>query len=82
MNKFFHYHTYKWSENNHQHHYQFLVIKDIVLLHLIYEVDNPCPFTGIRVLTSFFDPTCSPLWSIIVPYTQKPDDYYSPTIHS
>jgi hypothetical protein len=58
MNKLFHYHNYTWDKQNYQHHYQFLVIKDIVLLHLIYEVDNPCPYTGIRILTSFFDPTC------------------------
>jgi hypothetical protein len=58
MTKLFHYHNCTWDKQNYQHHYQFLVIKNITFLHLMFEVDNPCPFTGIRVLTSFFDPTC------------------------
>lgn len=38
--------------------YQFFIIKNITLLHLIYENDNPCPYTGIRILTSFLQPDC------------------------
>jgi len=55
--KLFQYRNISLSEQYYQHHYQFLVFKKIVLLHLIYEVDNPCPYTGIRILTSFFDLT-------------------------
>jgi hypothetical protein len=54
--KLFQYHSYSWDDKHYQHHYQFLIVKKIVLLHLIYEVDNPCPYTGIRTLTSLLDP--------------------------
>ena len=37
-------------------YYQFLVIKGKSLLHLHYENDNPCSYTGIRILTSFLAP--------------------------
>ena len=39
-------------------HYQFLIIKNITLLHLMYENDNPCPYTGVRILASFLQPDC------------------------
>ena len=57
--KLFQYHSNSWRENRHQrqHHYQFLIIKDIVLLHLIYEVDNPFPYNGISIMTKFFAPS-------------------------
>ena len=57
--KLFQYHSNSWSEHDYhyQHHYQFLIIKDIVLLHLIYEVDNPFPYNGISIITKFFAPS-------------------------
>ena len=55
--KLFQYHSNSWREHRHQHHYQFLIIKDIVLLHLIYEVDNPFPYNGISIITKFFAPS-------------------------
>ena len=54
--KLFQHHSYSWDDENYQHHYQFFIVKEIVFLHLIYEVDNPCPYTGIRILTSLLDP--------------------------
>ena len=37
-------------------YYQFLIIKGKTLLHLMYDDENPCPYTGIRILTSFLAP--------------------------
>ena len=39
-------------------HYQFFIINDITLLHLMCEDDNPCPYTGIKVLTTILQPDC------------------------
>lgn len=47
-------------EDRSTYSYQFFIIKNITLLHLMYENDNPytCPYTGIRILTSFLQPDC------------------------
>lgn len=37
-------------------HYQFLIFRGKSLLHLMYENDNPCPYTGIHILTTFLAP--------------------------
>ena len=39
-------------------HYQFFTINDITLLHLMCEDDNPCPYTGIKILTTLLQPDC------------------------
>ena len=39
-------------------HFQFIVIKGITLLHLMYENDSPCPYTGVRILATFLQPDC------------------------
>jgi hypothetical protein len=36
--------------------YQFLIIKKLTLLHVLLWHEYPCPYTGIRVLTSFLAP--------------------------
>ena len=47
----------KYGYNGYQyHHYQFLIIKGKTLLHLMYDDENPCPNTGIRIFTSFLTP--------------------------
>lgn len=56
--KLYQHHSYSWVEpkTNYGTHYQFLIIKGKTLLHLMYEVEKPCPYTGIRILTSFLAP--------------------------
>ena len=39
-------------------HYQFLISKGKSLLHLMYENDSPCPYTGIHIWISLLDPNC------------------------
>jgi hypothetical protein len=41
------------QDNQIRDHFQFLIIKNFSLLHIIYWVDNPCPYTGIRIITEF-----------------------------
>jgi hypothetical protein len=36
--------------------FQFFIIKNKSLLHIIYENDSPCPYTGIRIITEFLPP--------------------------
>ena len=38
--------------------YQFLIVRNRSLLHVIYEDDNPCSYTGIRVVAEFLSPSC------------------------
>ena len=37
-------------------YYQFLIIKGKTLLHLMYDDEKPCPFTGFRVIASLLAP--------------------------
>ena len=48
--KLFQHHKYAYNDYQYQH-YQFLIIKGKTLLHLMYEDEEPCPYTGIRILT-------------------------------
>ena len=45
--------VYDGSNND---HYQFFIIKKLTLLHLMRYHDYPCPYTGIRVLTTLLAP--------------------------
>ena len=55
MTKLFQRNKYVWDDRINKH-YQFLIIKGITFLHLMYENDSPCPYTGIKVLTTLFSP--------------------------
>ena len=53
--KIFQHNKYVYPDYQYQH-YQFLIIKGKTLLHLMVEDEKPCPYTGIRILTSFLAP--------------------------
>ena len=53
--KFFQRNKYVYPDHQYKH-YQFLIIKGKTLLHFMYGDDNPCPYTGIRILTSSLAP--------------------------
>ena len=53
--KLFQRNQYGYTDYQYQH-YQFLIIKGKTLLHLMYEDEKPCPYTGVRILTSFLAP--------------------------
>ena len=53
--KLFQHNNYVYPYYQYQH-YQFLSIKGKTLLHLMYDSEKPCPYTGIRILTSFLAP--------------------------
>jgi hypothetical protein len=53
--KLFQRNKYVYPDYQYQH-YQFLIIKGKTLLHLMYDDENPCPYTGIRILTSLLAP--------------------------
>ena len=53
--KIFKRNKYGYKDCQYQH-YQFLIIKNKTLFHLMYDDENPCPYTGIRILTSFLAP--------------------------
>jgi len=56
--KLFQRNKYVWDDRIRifNRHYQFLIIKSKTLLHLMYDSEKPCPYTGIRILTSFLAP--------------------------
>ena len=53
--KLFQRNKYAYKDYQYQH-YQFLIIKSKTLLHLMYDSEKPCPYTGIRILTSLLAP--------------------------
>lgn len=53
--KLFQSNEYNWDDRINKH-YQFLIFKGKSLLHLMYENDSPCPYTGIHILTTFLAP--------------------------
>jgi hypothetical protein len=54
--KFFQRNKYAYKDYKKFQHYQFLIIKGKTLLHFMYEDEKMCPYTGIRILTSFLAP--------------------------
>jgi hypothetical protein len=55
--KLFQRNNYVW-EDQVRDNYQLFIINNITLLHLMYENDNPCPYTGIKILTTILQPDC------------------------
>lgn len=55
MMKLFQRNKYVYPDYQYQH-YQFFIIKGKTLLRLMYEDEKPCPYTGVRILTSFLAP--------------------------
>ena len=53
--KLFQRNKYVYTDYQYEY-YQFLVIKGKSLLHLHYEDERPCPFTGFRVIASLLAP--------------------------
>ena len=54
--KLFQHNNYVYPPDHQFGYYQFLAIKGKTLLHLMYDSEKPCPYTGIRILTSFLAP--------------------------
>jgi hypothetical protein len=57
MTKLFQHNHYSWDDRINKH-YQFLIFRGKSLLHLMYEKETPCPYTGIHIWVSLLDPNC------------------------